>query len=104
MEPGRRDREQMFVSAGVPLDDVPQWSPVDVTGNSWPAWRRPRSPPTAPQWSPVDVTGNSCDTSRPTSAPSRPQWSPVDVTGNSGDLGVDRVFGRGTSRNGARST
>ena len=39
---------------------VPQWSPVDVTGNRTPPWPSSAPSPT-PQWSPVDVTGNSPD-------------------------------------------
>ena len=50
------------------------------------------------------MTGNRAAQGAAGAAADEPQWSPVDVTGNGGDLGVDRVFGRGTSRNGARST
>ena len=34
MEPGRRDREQVYAGCDHVDLDAPQWSPVDVTGNS----------------------------------------------------------------------
>ena len=60
MEPGRRDREQ--TGPGPPpacSQMTPQWSPVDVTGNSPPYEPREGIMTELPQWSPVDVTGNS---------------------------------------------
>ena len=81
---------------------MPQWSPVDVTGNSrmWP-WSRTRQ--AAPQWSPVDVTGNRVPPhTRRAWSWVMPQWSPVDVTGNSRLVGG--FGGRFVGRNGARST
>ena len=89
MEPGRRDREQGITSLiSAKPSFRPQWSPVDVTGNSQhilvstvqrlgaamePGRRDreqhlvPRHPRhiLVPQWSPVDVTGNRAQFSRP---------------------------------------
>ena len=36
MEPGRRDREQTRTMVDLGVATKPQWSPVDVTGNSSP--------------------------------------------------------------------
>ena len=89
-------------------DPEPQWSPVDVTGNSgtnralgccrkpgaaMEPGRRDREQRVQrvkrhtgrekPQWSPVDVTGNRRKEHTLTrNLKTEPQWSPVDVTGN----------------------
>ena len=84
MEPGRRDREQTSLVGDVyPEATMPQWSPVDVTGNRSPQLRDGSATSPTPQWSPVDVTGNSCSASAVEGLSMMPQWSPVDVTGNS---------------------
>ena len=60
MEPGRRDREQGRHGARhVQPGGVPQWSPVDVTGNRGRQDDEASQRLLRPQWSPVDVTGNS---------------------------------------------
>ena len=79
MEPGRRDREQADVAD-------PYWVALPL-----------------PQWSPVDVTGNSTNPSPRAYPPGAPQWSPVDVTGNRRGDG-HTTEGIRTCRNGARST
>ena len=101
MEPGERHREHLpswpiLLLAGA----EPQWSPVNVTGNTPPD--RPHSTRRSmPQWSPVNVTGNTF------------AWLAVNSDGTSAAMepgerhrehtaGSYVLSGRSTRRNGAR--
>ena len=104
MEPGRRDREQL---AGARQDLDADQAAMEPGRRDREQTGTPGAPglivAVTPQWSPVDVTGNSFDTLMIVVAAPSPQWSPVDVTGNS----RRRRAGRARSdrcRNGARST
>ena len=59
MEPGERHREHRAAVPGVAWLHKPQWSPVNVTGNTRLVPVMPSSSAPPPQWSPVNVTGNT---------------------------------------------
>ena len=81
---------------------MPQWSPVNVTGNTPTGTHIRGDVNAAPQWSPVNVTGNTWGPNvRNVVEYWSPQWSPVNVTGNTrGSVGL--VAAERGSRNGAR--